>query len=137
MGSKHEEEMRKLLREKPQGTKAQDSAQQTTNSYEKVDESELDARGRNTVGYVVREEGTDAIDAKIVGCYVNDNGSRSDSFDDGGGSASTSGLSDSAAHLQPATPLQFDLYWIEVQSNATDTPGDATVVGSAKSVPAT
>jgi len=125
--SNHEAKYASLLRRVPRRT-GKITGVSTTNNYQLVSGSEIMAADCDSVTYVVEETGTDAIDAKVVGRLYDTEGNASAWIDQ----SETTGISDGAQEVDPGTN-DFDEYGLLVKSNSTDTPGDVTVHGLAKS----
>lgn len=123
----HEAKYASLLREVPRRTGAI-SGVSSTNNYQLVSGSELMAADCDSVTYVVEEEGVNAIDAKAVGRLYDTEGNASAWIDQN----EITGISGGAQEIDPGTN-DFDEYGVMIKSNATDTAGDVTVHGLAKS----
>ncbi|MFB6374491.1 MAG: hypothetical protein ABEN55_15535 [Bradymonadaceae bacterium] len=110
------------------------SYQTTTDSYARISESELNVRGRNDARYVVEENGTNAIDARIVGRIENEQGGMSPWVPVSGADASVTGLSGSATELFPAHPESFDELAVEITANTGGSQGEAKAWGKSRHV---
>lgn len=119
-------ENQKLKREAPAYVKPLAAPQATTDAYALIPESIIDVVGHNEASFVVSEDGSNNIDAKIVGRYANkDGGSKSYSgwSDAAGAGASSAAFSGAQAVLTPDSLGAFDQLAVQVKSSAPATPG--------------
>ncbi len=106
------------------------SAQTTTDSYAQISETVIDAERANEVRYVAEEDGTNAVDVRIVGRIKDDAGNWSPWQAAAGSNASSSGLSNTSTALFP-DDVVYDQYALEIKANVGGSQGNVTAYGKA------
>lgn len=117
----------------PRRTSEMTAFQASTDSYAIVPESVIEAKQGNVARFVVEEDGTNAIDARVVGRNYDGAGNASAWVPAAGSNAEKTAISGESVVIFP-DDVAFDDLGVQITANSAGNQGDAKVKGVVRRV---